>query len=220
MRKLLALTTALLSLSALDASAAQAKMYLLTYTSGSTQVAEFQVQPSWSPVAPTCSKSAGNCTALLIDSLDDPSDSSSYVGTGQDSARYISITAAPWGITGTINKCLTTAGCDVSGYYKGAKIYTYDLASKQVRVNGVAPASTSNTTDCTFNWLEDQYPAYVAPSRPTSQSLSPYQYRYYSKTNSYLGVSSSNNHLYYVSSNGGMVDLGTLTSFASQASCQ
>lgn len=226
MRKFVALTAVLLAAPFMSAHAGQSQMYLLTYNYGSTKVAEFKTQPSWSKTTPTCPSYGSNCTSQFIDSLTDPSDSSSSVASSVDTistARYISLTAAPWGITGTIDKCLTTPGCDASPYYAGAKIYVYDLNTQQLLVNGQNPlASTGNVTDCTFNWLEDQaqYSSYISPKRPSTQVVSPYTFRFYASSQSYLGVSSQDQHLYYVGSNGGMADLGLLSNFSGAAGCR
>lgn len=49
-----------------------------------------------------------------------------------------------------------------------------------------APATLSDT-DRVLNYLEAQYPQYIAPSSPVTQTGSGYVYRYYEGTKSYVG---------------------------------
>jgi len=72
--------------------------------------------------------------------------------------------------------------------------------------------------DCLFNWAERNYSAYVAPAAD-SQFYGPYYYRYYSATNSYLGVSSENNKLYFLSA-GVMNDEGLASSWYTATNCR
>lgn len=221
----IASTAALLALLAAPAAqAGTAQMYLLTYSYGSTLAAEFKVQNSWSPIAPSCPSGTSNCKTQLIDSLPDPSDSLSAVGTAFGPARYISITAAPWGITGTIDKCLKTAGCDVSPYYANAKIYYYDLGSQQLTANGATPGSgtgSQSSSECVFNALEKSYPAFLSPAGGATKLAAPYSYRQYSSSQAYLAVSSSDNHVYYIGQPTGnsLADLGPLSNLKSLTGC-
>jgi len=80
--------------------------------------------------------------------------------------------------------------------------------------------ATNAEDDCFFNWAEENYPTFIAPSGSPSQSLTPYYFRYYSDTNSYLGINSSDQHLYYLSSAGEMLDLGSYTTWKAQSGCQ
>ncbi len=77
-----------------------------------------------------------------------------------------------------------------------------------------------SSSDCVFNWAETNYATLLAPKGAASQTVSNYYLRYYKDTNSYLGVSSTNNHLYYLSSAGGNPqDVGLLTDFMKTAKC-
>jgi hypothetical protein len=78
---------------------------------------------------------------------------------------------------------------------------------------GPSPAATLADTEALLNWLEDSYPNYAAPRRPATQTVSPYTFRYYSDTQSYVGVSTQNEHLYYLSTPTGLLDLGPLSAF-------
>jgi len=80
--------------------------------------------------------------------------------------------------------------------------------------------ATNAEDDCFFAWAEGSYPTFIAPSGSPSQSLPPYYYRYYSTTNSYLGINSSDQHLYYLSTAGEMLDLGPYAIWKNQSGCQ
>lgn len=82
--------------------------------------------------------------------------------------------------------------------------------------------STSDQNNCLFNWAEDNYPSLFLPSRSTIQTFGGYTLRYYSHTNTYLGISNSNSHLYYyapTASNNALLDLGPATTWQQQAGC-
>ena len=82
-----------------------------------------------------------------------------------------------------------------------------------------ANASSLQSDDCLFNWAESNYPnLFASPSSPTVVG-SPYTYRYYSTTNTYLGVSSFDNHVYYLGPDGKMEDEGPISDWLPKASC-
>ena len=84
----------------------------------------------------------------------------------------------------------------------------------RVHADTMATSLTNPTpTECLFNWAEKNYPALFAPAGST-QSLTVYSYRYYSTTNAYLGVNSVNNHVYYLSSEGVLQDVGPLSDWS------
>ncbi|MDD2762200.1 MAG: hypothetical protein PHH11_18130, partial [Methylomonas sp.] len=72
---------------------------------------------------------------------------------------------------------------------------------------------------CFFSWAEANYSDYLSPSGAVTSTLAPYPYRYYANTNTYLGISSSDNHLYYLDSNSIMTDLGASTIWMKMAGC-
>jgi alpha-tubulin suppressor-like RCC1 family protein len=82
---------------------------------------------------------------------------------------------------------------------------------------GVSIADSS--ADCLFAWAEKSYPSLLAPANSASQVISPYRFRHYPQTNSYLGTSSADGHVYYVA-NGGMMDLGSFSQWRGTAGCQ
>jgi pimeloyl-ACP methyl ester carboxylesterase len=74
-------------------------------------------------------------------------------------------------------------------------------------------------TDCLLDWAEHNYSNLFSPAGAKSQFQSPYTYRYYSQTNSYVGVSASNNHVYYLGPGRVLVDAGDLYGWLRKASC-
>ncbi len=72
--------------------------------------------------------------------------------------------------------------------------------------------------DCLFNWAEKNYNGYFAPAA-ASQFLGPYYYRHYPAINSYLGVSSENNKVYFLSG-GVMHDEGLANSWYTATGCR
>ena len=75
-------------------------------------------------------------------------------------------------------------------------------------------------TDCLFNWAETNYPSLFAPAGATTTVSGGYTSRYYSGTNAYLRVSSTDNHVYYMGSDGVMQDEGPLSNWLPLAGCQ
>ncbi|MEQ1636133.1 MAG: hypothetical protein ABL903_05535 [Methylococcales bacterium] len=71
-----------------------------------------------------------------------------------------------------------------------------------------------------MNWAETNYPTLFAPSGASNQTLAPYTYRYYKNTHAYLGVSSADNHVYYLGADGILKDAGDLTGWLTAAKCQ
>lgn len=96
-------------------------------------------------------------------------------------------------------------------------LYIADRGNHTIR-KGSSGTSTNTSADCLFNWAQTHYPALFAPTA-TSQTFSPYYYRFYSGTQAYLGVSSSDSHVYYYGG-GQLLDVGTLSGWLTTAGCQ
>lgn len=87
------------------------------------------------------------------------------------------------------------------------------------KANCQAPLSPQ--IECLFNWAEKKYPTLFAPTGNSTQFSTVYTYyRNYSATNTFLGVSPANNHVYYSAENGSMQDEGPLSNWLSLATCQ
>ncbi len=75
---------------------------------------------------------------------------------------------------------------------------------------------------CLFNWAEDNFPYYFsAPIRSGYSTQYPYSFRYYVHTNFYLGVSATDEHVYYLPSGGNRkpIDAGLFSYWQEQAGC-
>ena len=83
----------------------------------------------------------------------------------------------------------------------------------------ITASSQISRSDCLFNWAEVNYSQLFSPAKVTSQTSSPYYYRYYQNTNAYLGVSSANTHVYYLDQYGNLQDVGSLSSWLTVAGC-
>ncbi len=73
---------------------------------------------------------------------------------------------------------------------------------------------------CVFDWAQATYTQLSASASAVTQYASPYTYRYYPNTNSYLGVSYTDDHIYYKKPDGTIVDQGSLSSWLTTSGCQ
>ncbi len=73
-------------------------------------------------------------------------------------------------------------------------------------------SSAQNDADRLMNWAESAYPSLFAPRGVRSAQYSIYNYRYYSATNSYLGVD-NNNMVVYLLPGGQITTAGSLSQF-------
>lgn len=81
----------------------------------------------------------------------------------------------------------------------------------------------TGSDDCLFNWAEKNYPALLAPSGASTQTATPYRYRYYAQTASYLAVNTSDAHTYFQGLIDGvpnLVDLGATSTWLATAGCR
>lgn len=122
-------------------------------------------------------------------------------------------------ITGTVNDLnqFTLSGI---GVVKGTAYGVGFSCSGNSIAKFSRNSDTLNKIECLLNWAEDVYPSLFSPSGAISQFQSPYTYRYYSYTSSYVGVSSFNNHVYYLGPDGVLLDVGDLSGWLTTASCQ
>jgi len=73
---------------------------------------------------------------------------------------------------------------------------------------------------CLLDWAEGNYSYLFSPNGAITQILDPYTYRYYRNTKSYVGVSSIDNHVYYLGPDGVLRDEGELFLWLKTSSCQ
>ncbi len=64
-----------------------------------------------------------------------------------------------------------------------------------------------NQDNALFDWFEANFPEYVSPAGQPSATIANYYYRYYPGTNSFIGIDSKNNHVYYLKGTD-MIDFG------------
>ena len=76
-----------------------------------------------------------------------------------------------------------------------------------------------NATECLFNWAEGSYPGLFGQVGQFTQVSSVFDYRYYPGTQSYVGVSSTDYHVYYQGPDGNRTDEGPWTSWLATANC-
>ncbi|MGZ5051387.1 MAG: PKD domain-containing protein [Methylobacter sp.] len=74
--------------------------------------------------------------------------------------------------------------------------------------------------DCLFSWGEDNYPSFLFPKQSASLYSGQYYYRYYSGSGMYIGISSTDNHLYLLNPTTGLQDAGLATMWSMQAKCR
>ena len=79
--------------------------------------------------------------------------------------------------------------------------------------------SVTNPIECLFNWAEETYPSLFAPLGQFTQASSPYSYRNYPDTQSYVAVSRSDNHVYYQGRDSKPLDQGPLLDWLAKANC-
>lgn len=75
---------------------------------------------------------------------------------------------------------------------------------------------------CFFNWVEVNYFQFFAPMGNLNLlNFPPYTYRYYSQTDSYLAVSSVDNHIFYMFGSDGIIhDVGEFSNWLNTSGCQ
>jgi hypothetical protein len=81
----------------------------------------------------------------------------------------------------------------------------------------VSATAAATGAECLFNWAEQNYAGLFAPAS-TTQSLAPYTFRFYSATGVYLGISSADNHVYYMLG-GALHDVGDKAQWFATAGC-
>lgn len=130
------------------------------------------------------------------------------LATFPPSTRY-----SDFGLTASTSFSYTVVACDVA---------TNCSAPSTAALATTLPSSATFTTeraDCLFNWAEGNYASAFAPGGSQSQAFGSYYFRYYSKTNSYLGVSSGNAFYLGPLSSGALLDLGAASTWYSRAGC-
>jgi len=108
--------------------------------------------------------------------------------------------------------------------FNQAGTYTYNCIPHP-SMRGTVTVSDTGVTDpkpCFFKWAESNYGQFFAPTGNDSLlSFPPYTYRYYSATDTYLAVSSADNHVYYMFGSDGVTrHAGSLSDWLVTSGCQ
>ena len=105
-------------------------------------------------------------------------------------------------------------------YQYGGNIYPNYASSATTWFDNVAVSALNGAGDCLFNWGERSYPAELSPSGASTRISAPYIYRYYTRSDSYVGISVFNDRLYYLGPGRILQDLGGLNAWLAAAGCQ
>ncbi|OYT92387.1 MAG: hypothetical protein CFE43_08975 [Burkholderiales bacterium PBB3] len=104
-----------------------------------------------------------------------------------------------------------------SGLAKICTVTVSPLALTTVRARYMG---TLDLGDCLFDWLETNFPAHVAPRGTRTVSAATYHFRYYPATDSYLGLSTADGHVYFLPAHGQLLDLGDASGAGLAAACK
>jgi hypothetical protein len=74
-------------------------------------------------------------------------------------------------------------------------------------------------TECLLDWAEGRYPGLFSPEGNQTRFASPYHYRYYSNTDSYVGISTADQHVYYLGPSRHLQDVGELAAWFNTSGC-
>lgn len=93
-------------------------------------------------------------------------------------------------------------------------------ATGTVHFDNVIVSSFDPALECLFGWAERSYPGALAPSGAKTAFAAPFTYRFYATSDSYVGVSATDNHVYYLDSRRTLHDLGELPRWLATAGCR
>jgi len=104
-------------------------------------------------------------------------------------------------------------------------LYVADRGNHTIRKGTLQNGSgtTTNTSDCLFNWAETNYASLFSPPAQSQEAdLGPfhYRFRYYSGSRTYLGTSSDGNVYYLPTGVDKPLNAGSLSSWLGLAACQ
>lgn len=105
----------------------------------------------------------------------------------------------------------------VVGQVTGCQSLSAATLVRSTAVRELAPRATAPVADRVFEFLEAMYPAIVAPASPVSIQSGNLTYRYYARTNTYLGVSGDRLYGYAPVVSEQIIDLGSFPEWLQQA---
>ncbi len=139
-------------------------------------------------------------------------------GASGNPVTFGSTTTAVCTVSSSTVTGLSAGSCTIAANQAGNA--NYNAAPQAIQTFTVSQIQTITPSDCLFNWAEKNYPTLFAPSGSSTAVWSTFSYRHYSATNTYLGVSSSDNHVYYMGPDGILQDEGPLADWLPKAGCQ
>lgn len=103
---------------------------------------------------------------------------------------------------------------------RGIALFAVGIVSAWAMPVAASPYSRAQT-DCVLDWVERQYAPLLQPQRATTAVAAPYTYRHYAGTQTYLGASAADGHLYYAgpASGGAAFDVGSMADWLERAGC-
>ncbi len=126
----------------------------------------------------------------------------------------------------TTNAYLAISSINNHVYYLGANGIMQDGGpGSQWLTPSNCPQQSPFPTECLLNWAESNYPSLFAPSGAATAGFGVYTNRNYYYTSSHpsytaLGISSVDNHIYYMDSSRKIWDVGPTSQYLSLSGCQ
>ncbi|QOJ24947.1 MAG: amidohydrolase family protein [Gammaproteobacteria bacterium] len=88
-------------------------------------------------------------------------------------------------------------------------------------VNKFINQSSATSIECFLTWAEGKYPELLSPAGAATVVSGFYSYRYYTKTQTYVGIASTDNHVYFMKQSDGLLrDEGPLANWLPVSGCQ
>ena len=148
----------------------------------------------------------------------DPSASSSPSAVdfySPDTFNYNALDVSAGGTLTVTSYGITATAQNTAQEYNAATNPVRPIFSFQI----TPAASSTPPVTCLLNWAETAYANLFSPAGASFQVQQPYTYRYYKNTNSYVGVSSVDSHVYYLGPNGVLQDVGALNTWLAKTGC-
>lgn len=169
------------------------------------QAASYNYTTLDNPIALDTHPTAINNNGQVVGYYDDATGSHGFVYSG---GIYTTLDN-PDAIPGTTYLTGINNSRQVVGYYEDGK-----------GIHGFLSSPVNTQWECLFNWAETAYSNLFSPPGATSQLFPTYTHRYYSNTQSYVGISFDNSHVYYLGQTGLLEDVGDLYGWLTKAGCQ
>jgi len=154
---------------------------------------------------------------LLVGNFGDGTINAYDIETGQLAGQLTGVNGNPITIDGLWGLAF---GNGFSSQPVNTLFFTAGPNSEQNGLYGrINTQTASSSIECLFNWAETNFSSLFAPAGSATSTSTVYTYRFYSTTNSYLAVSSADNHVYYLDQSGILTDIGPVSTWLTQAGC-